>query len=491
LEADLVIVGGGPAATGVLVALARRPGVLGRLVVVERGDTCGPGLPYGEAADPRHTYGRVPVRRRDKGKALREQFVRARDVLESAGTTVVLQTETTAERLSAGAGCWQVDTDRGRIEASRAVLATGHWHVCHLAHIARAVDWRWDVRRLHAMLRDDEDLVVLGTSQSAIDVALALGARRERVRAGGKVILASRRGLLPSVWGPTNLSSSTRRGATHLEALRTREDVRLSDVLAAIQRDVRDLGGDACSEADPEAVLGPPADGAAVLRRDLATAIAARRIRRELPWQAAVWRSMPPALDIFPRLPAEDRLALAPRWSGFLRHLEAIHVAAAAQLLALVDAGLVQVRALGFDPVITEEAGGVRVCGPHAEIRGHRVLDARGPDPRIDRSDDAFLHSVLASGHAVAARIPFAGAPPTRDDVIVRAGRAHLVTGGLWLDLASFRVRDDAGSTDSLYALGALTQGQLPLYLGLWGIRRGAERIAAHLNASCRERGQG
>ncbi len=441
IDAELAIVGGGPAGTHVLAALAARPPVTPyRVVVIERTATLGPGLPYGEAADPKHTLGRVPWRRRDRGAMLRSQAEAALVSLAKDGVEVVVLRDTEARSLARG---WRIETDRGDVLAAAVVLATGHWHVNRLAHLERAVDWRWDVRRL-AAIRDGDEVLVLGTSQSAVDLAVALAPR-------ASITLASRRGLLPSIWGPTRALKA----GPHVEALRTRAHVRLAEIFEAARRD-----GATCDE--PAA-----GDGVGALRRDLEAALHALRDERAIPWQAALWPTVPAVFDLFPRLVAEDRLALAPRWYPCLRYLEAIHVRVARRILELVDTGRLRVVALGKDAALTEDATGVHA----GEARGDRVIDARGPDPSIADSDDAFLKSVLAGGHAVPARVPF-----------LEPGRADLETGGIWVEPATFRVRDDRGESSSLYALGPLTLGQYPVYLGLWALRRAARLIVSQLS---------
>jgi uncharacterized NAD(P)/FAD-binding protein YdhS len=488
LEADLAIVGGGPAGTHVLAALGkRRRAARARIVVIERTDEMGPGLPYGEAADPKHTLGRVPWKRRDRGDALRAQFKSALEALERRGFDVVVQSSTEAQRLLRRDGAWQLETDRGSVVADNAVLATGHWHVHRLAHMERAIDWRWDVRRLHDALRKHEDVLVLGTSQSAVDIAIALAMHAQRTGevAPAKIVLASRRGLLPSVWGPLLSSKSPPGAALQLEQLRARDDVRLHDVFEAIRLDIRKLGAKLCE--DPERPVWParPVDGAAVMRRDLQEAVDAFRDGREIPWQAVLWPTVPAVFDLFPRLVAEDRLLLAPRWYGFLRYLEAIHVDAAKQIIDLVDAGRLRICTLGEDVSLEESARGVKASGSLGEARADRVIDARGPDPRIQNSDDVFVKSVLDSGYAVPARVPFLQPPHDLEpewETVTEAGRTYLVTGGIWVDPKTFHVRNAHGQTSNLFALGPLTLGQFPVYLGLWALRRAAGLIVKQLD---------
>lgn len=471
-EADLVLVGGGPAAVSVLSSLAAhdRVATLGSIAVIERADVLGPGLPYGEAADVMHTYGRIPRVRRDKGRALRAHGLRAIEQLRARGVTVTVHTRTEARALSLAHGCYTVHTDGGSVAAPRVVLGTGPWHTNRLSHLERAVDWRWDARRLHAAVRDDEDVLVLGTGQSAVDVAWSLGARRDGVSRAGSVRLASRRGLLPAVWGNIRASRRLPAAARSLDALRAQESVRLDDVYDAVLADIAAAGGAPCEDPRGDPLPRAPRDGVQALRDDLRDAVDSLARRDEIPWQSVLWPTVPAVFDLHPRLCAEDRLRLAPRWSLWLRYLEAIHVGAAEAMVALADAGRLTVQSLGPEVDVTEDALGVVARGAWGEARAHRVVDARGHDPHIDRSDDAFLRSALAAGLVAPARVPFAD------------GAGHLVTGGLWVSPESFRARRADGSlADGLYALGPLTQGQWPIYLGLWALREAAARITLDL----------
>jgi uncharacterized NAD(P)/FAD-binding protein YdhS len=455
-EVDLVIAGAGAAGTHVLAALAQRKhSRIRRIAVLEAGADPGPGLAYGEAADPLHTLGRVPWRRRDKGNLLRGQLASSIATLRERGVIVELFDRCPARSLDRRGGAWVIESPRATVEAPRCVLATGHWHVHALAGIERAVDWRWDVRRL--AIRDDEDVVVLGASQSAIDVAIALAARRSW---RGRIALASRTGLLPRVWGHLGPSRHSPGGARRLDGLRGGSP-RLADVVAATRADLDAAG------ASWDELLAPRGNGIAVLCDDVSAALASRATKREIPWQSVLWPTVPAVFDVFPQLPAEDRLAIVPHTYTALRHLEAIHVANARRIVKLAAAGRLRAAALGGGIAIREDATGVVAEGSLGEVRGHRIVDARGHDPHIAHSDDAFLRTALAAGHVHSARIAYA----ERD--------GYLETGGIWVDPRTFRVQ----GTDDLFALGPLAMGQLPVYLGLWALRREAAAIASELGA--------
>lgn len=481
---DLIIVGGGASGTAVLQALADRVSVAPpaglRVALLERSETPGPGLPYGEAAHPLHTMGRTRTLRREKGQQLRARLASALAKLNAAGVEVALRTSTEVQEITRGDRSWSVLADGDVLHAPRVVLATGHWHVERLRHLSRAVDWRWDVRRLHAGIADHEDVVVLGMGQSGLDVAVALGEKRRGVAGAGKIHLASRLGLLPGVFGhigPKNLHGVTR----PLEALLERTSLRATDVFAAVRAGAEAVAG----PLPPFCIERRDSAGLELLRRDVAAARDSLEHGTALPWHPVLWHGMELFHELLPRLPAEDRLSLAAEWTQLMRHAEAIHLEAAERILRLSEEGLLDVTALGEDPVPTEDEDAVSVRGALAEVRGHRIVDARGPDPRLGLSDDRLLRSLLEAGELSPARIPFL-APPTRippEGWSIESGPSGhwLVTGGLWVDPATFAALTPRGETRGLYALGPLTLGQFPFYAGLWATRRAAERIIATL----------
>lgn len=498
MEADLLIIGGGASGTAVLQALAALTPARGRtrrhlrVALVERSTTPGPGLPYGDAADPLHTMGRTATLRHQKGAQLRQRFAAAVARLHDQGVLLTVLTGCEASALHHTMGGWAATTNQGELQAPRAVLATGHWHVHRLEGFARAVDWRWDVRRLHAAIADDEEVIVLGMGQSGLDIALTLAERRTTRRAAGRIHLVSRSGLLPGVFG--YIGGTRRNQPTRaLEALLDTPAPRLSDVVEATRAGVT---GSVTStdERTPRAWTAEAlrastagADGVEWLRRDLAAARASLAESKPIPWQPVLWHGLASFHALLPRLCAEDRLTLAANWTALMRHAEAIHAGAAARLLGAIDAGRVLVHATGASSDVGEDSHGVWIRGRDAEVRGHRLVDARGPDPRIGLSDDAVLKRLLDDGTVASGRVRFEGPPAAQRDlpegwsVEANAHGEWLITGGLWVDPATFEVRTPAGTPTGLHALGPLTLGQFPFYAGLWGTRRAAELIVAAL----------
>src|SRR5688572_25699389 len=123
MQPDLVIVGAGAAGTHVLAALAQenRPTVH-HIVVLDATSDLGPGLAYGDAADPRHTLGRVPWRRHDKGNGLRRKLASAVATLRERRVTVELHEQSPARSLHKNGDGWCVETRRGTVAAERCVL---------------------------------------------------------------------------------------------------------------------------------------------------------------------------------------------------------------------------------------------------------------------------------------------------------------------------------------------------------------------------------
>ncbi|MDQ3262439.1 MAG: FAD/NAD(P)-binding protein [Myxococcota bacterium] len=492
-QADLIIIGGGASGTALVRALAasRQAGAPAlRVALVERTASLGPGLPYTETADAFHTMGRTATLRRDKGLQLERRFTAAAARLRETGAVLDLHTTTEATALRRDGDGWEVDVAGGPLKAPRVVIATGHWHVARLAHLRRWVDWRWDVRALHAAISDQEDVVVLGMGQSGLDAALSLAERRRHLPRPGRIQLVSRTGLLPSVFGQVATASAPL-ATRNLESLLRSSNVRLTDIVAAVRADTLAVAGPRARlpDWDLPAVRAhaATADPLRLFREELAAAQASRVAREEIPWHPVLWHGMHFFHPLMARLSAEDRLLLADWWTPVMRHLEAIHVGAASRLLELIDAGRISLTGLGDSLSLGEDSTEVWVRGPRGEARGQRLLDTRGPDPRLALCDDRFLHSVLATGAAAAGRAPFVEGPAPRSvpdgwSVEHRGGADWLITGGLWVDPETFAVRDAERRSHGLYTLGPLTLGQFPFYAGLWATGRAAERIVASLD---------
>lgn len=469
-----------------LAAHVREGGrVPGPVVLFEAGERPGRGLPYGETADPHHTMGRTRTLRRDKGRQLEARLAQAVATLRGAGVALELRTRTPVLDLEPTAEGHRLHTGEGQREAERVVLATGHWHVPRLAHLSSWVDWQWDVRRLRAAIEDGEDVLILGAQQSALDVATSLGLQRAGRPGMGRIHLVSRLGVLPGVFGHVGRKEVA---TLSLEALTRAPQVTLEALLEAVVRDAEAVAGRSLRlrEWTPERLAARTAglDGTRLLRHELSLAARSHRQKRPRPWHPVLWHGLPRFYDLLGRLSAEDRLRLAAHWTPLLRHAEAIHPEQAARVLALLEAGVVELHALGPTIRLGEAAGRVWAEGPRGRVEAARVVDARGPDPRLDRATPIgpvqrlLQRDVIASGRvAFRDRATLPATLPEGWSIERRGDTDWLITGGLWVDPETFAVRDPQGRTRGLWALGPLTVGQFPFYAGLWATREAAGRI--------------
>jgi hypothetical protein len=454
---DVAIVGAGPSGTYLLDRLrrARRARPL-RVAVLDPAEAPGAGLPYdGGRADPVHTFGRTSTPRVERGAQLRAIFARA--IAPSPG---LVPTHVRAEvrDVERAAGGFALRTDRATLLARAVVLACGHWH--RPEDDADPPADRWDAARVRRLAEGATSVAVLGSAQSAIDAALALawdrgafdrapsGDLEWRARTPLRVALRSRRGLLPRVVG-------------HVDRAR----LPLPESVGTLAELAAAMGAEGDVVPLAERLARGPVTAARFAAR-VARARASIAACAPIPGQQRLFDSLSLVHRSFPRLPAEDRLALAPLWTPLMTVVEAINVVTAERLDALLRAGALDVGALGDAPSWRRDGAGWIVGGERFDA----AIDARGMPTAIPR--DHLLGRLVACGLLREGRVAYAD-----------RARGELVVGGVDHDPDTLRVRTERGLEDALFVMGPATIGHVPLYTGLMACRWSAARIADALGA--------
>jgi len=537
-RARIVILGGGPAAVYLLrsfLQLARSGGAgLIHLTVVEKGERFGTGLPYDpHRVLPVHTLAfNQSVLRVDKGEELSRRFLAAVDGLREAGVPVELLERCEAVDVEPAVSSFRVVLRSGRsLEADHVVLATGHWETeTPLDGMPGYLDSPWPARRLMDAVAPASDVALLGSSLTAVDaaksIALAHGRfeRRRgrlvyRVRAEGAVprlTLYSRSGWLPRVagwgasWGEGRPQGPARyERHLHVAALQDRVDdagfVHLADVQRLLVDELRAAGVEIpCVPSAPDEALELlrrllAGDGVVELRRSFERARRSMEEERMISWQALLWEKAGLFNRLYHLLPGEDRLTLRTRESTWMAFQAQLNFKSAEEMLALHDAGVLQMEALGRHYEIRSHAGGrrrIQVLFQGREkarlSRRHDLLvRAIGQAKDLEGARSPLLRSLLRRGLVQPALIAFAdpsGCRCSSDCVIERGGGTFLDAGGVFVNPSTLEAirppgvdRHAEGEGPGLFVVGPLVLGQFLPFYGLNGLQEQAPAVVVAL----------
>ncbi|RMH87931.1 pyridine nucleotide-disulfide oxidoreductase [Lysobacter pythonis] len=403
---DFAIIGGG--ATGVLLALALLPRAAAgqRVALIEPG-TPGQGVAYatGDAAHllnvPAGNMSAFAARPDDftdylttrDGKADAAAFMPRRDYAAYLGQRLAEARAASAAELThlaASATAIQPESGRfhillddgGRLAAGRVALATGnHPRMLPFPAEPARVLAAWDEAAI-ARIGAEDDLAILGSGLSMVDVVLSLDARGHR----GRISVVSRHGLLPLPHPPRRQTLDIDIHA--LEALSLRQ--RLGALRAAAREAARQgIGWQALMDALRHHV------------RPLWRSLDAAGQRRFLRHAARHW-------DV---------------------HRHRIAPVVAARLQARIDDGRLRVWAARIADVATRDDGlalDLRLRGGGRQrLSTAWLVNASGIETRAEGFDDALLGGLLASG--LARPGPHGLGFDTDEDgaLIDAAGRAH------------------------------------------------------------------
>ncbi len=357
---SVAIVGGG--ASGTLLALHLVRAGIGPVRLIERGPNTGRGVAYGTAR-PEHLLN-VPARRMSAFADDPDHFVRwfaERGGDAEAFAPRMLYGNYLAELLTSEPGIQVVqgeaiDADDGgvllrggRIDADVVVLAPGNLKPAIPIDISALGDrwvgdpWAGD---FISGLGEGEDVLLIGTGLTAVDVALTLDARGF----GGRILALSRRGLAPRSHG-------------------AREPM----------------------VAPPETL---PRDCVRLLRR-------VRRRSEEIGWRSAVHELRSVTQGIWKNAPEVER-------RRFLRHLRPwwdVHRHKIAPRIAetigrMEDAGRL---AFAAGRILSAEGDGTVRWRPRGmeEVRSFaaaRIVNCTGPECNLARAGEPLLDALLAKG---------------------------------------------------------------------------------------------
>ncbi|MFE1909463.1 FAD/NAD(P)-binding protein [Streptomyces gardneri] len=295
-------------------------------------------------------------------------------------------------------------------------------------------------------------VVVVGSGLTAVDVVLHLTAAGH----SGEIVMASRRGVLPSVRQRPVERAPRHFTAAHFRAVAARgERLSVADVVALMGAELADAGSSLDSVAAEIATTGTE-DPVARLRRQFGLVDGADPGLRLL--QHAVPDTGP---DVWPLLPEHERTRLLrDHYRTVMSLCCPMPPASAATLLDRADRGLLRI-VRGVERITARPSGGFRLVGDAGVQDADVVVNAVSPaSHRVPRGASALVDALARRGLAV--RHPRGGVHVSRS------------TSGL---LA-------AGETDRrIHVLGDLASGSLFFTFGVPSLVDRAVDIADAVHA--------
>ncbi|OAR23652.1 hypothetical protein A8W25_14075 [Streptomyces sp. ERV7] len=382
------------------------------------------------------------------GDYLEDGVEEALETLRAAGWSIrsVEETATGVERDGAGV---VIRYASGSVRVDQAVLCVGGRaddDAYGLNGTPGYIDDPYPLREALAEVPQDAEIAVIGSGMIATDVLMALRAFGHR----GRVTLASRSGLLPSV---------RRKAARVLPAVLTAErlaalprPVRMADIAALAREEVEAAGGDFAAVA---ADIMDPAPAEERLRRQLDDALS-DDIGTQLLQRAVIEIGQ----DLWLALDEGDREeVLRTLHSRLWSFASPIPQSTAVKLVELCDEKRLRVRA-GIETV---------------ERDGDGFL-VRYEDGAADRAD-LVVNAVTSV---------YRPEPPSAGGMLGLARTSGLLAdhphGGIRVDEVTGRALDTSGQADDhLFVLGELTRGAYYFVSAVAAFTRRADEIAAAL----------
>jgi uncharacterized NAD(P)/FAD-binding protein YdhS len=426
------------------------------------------------------------------GAYLKEKFMQAYQKAQELGLTVDLHSKSEVIDLKEEHNqiCLTVkDLESGSLfqcVADRVLLATGHWFKKMKG--TTYFPSPWPANNLIQKIPDGEKIAVIGTSLSAIEVVLTLTADGHFIRDDSnrpvfvppanprRFVLYSRRGLLPKVRGKMGAYRNTFLTRENLNSLisEKRRHVKLEAIFALLNSELKAAYGHGI---DWQAVVNPTATPAELLQQYVEDARNGDGPDGELIWQTVLHQSFDLVREIYLSLSLEDRKRFDKEYTSvFFTHAATQPAFNAEKMLALMRCGLVDVVRLGKDyQFVKNDAHGTYEFFYHDSAGSpqrdtyHYVVDARGQAKSIQTDPSLLMQNLLKRNVAQIEETQHL--PYEERRAIISAGQQKsdlpvYKTGSIWINPQTHLIirRDSAnkiGQSNTIYAVGAMTRGQI------------------------------
>jgi uncharacterized NAD(P)/FAD-binding protein YdhS len=544
---NVVIVGGGPSAIALMTQFAvlleeeyqtihPLKNTRLKIMVIDKQSLFGKGFPYSDLnALPEHTLGRSRTARLKKGRHLEKRFYKAKNRLQQQAEVELRPYDEVIDlHPLTKSQSWQVELASGeRLLASYVILATGHWDSCsHKAEHEGYFDSPWLVNLIQEQILPNQHVILMGAFQTGLDAAILLALQNGKFvshpnkgfvyhpKTGCeqfRLTLCSRHGFFPRIAGHTQISPNSPfiimeqlqvpteagGGFIALDTLYQLIWEKFSDagIAEQLKMSYPGIGGEnfdhdlliiqqQLSQRDPHTDL----------RQSVQKAQKSIKSKIRTTWLEILWDNTESFYSVFPWISAEDRLRLERVWTTVFGFVEAINLVIAQRILALMDAGVLQIKALGEHPSVTHispqnlvtdaSPDRFRIKGEGVSLTAPYFIDCTGQKLFVEHSTSLLLKNLLNKGVIQSAQIPFQSQnteinySPHKDRKrgVVKQIADHKVycSGGIFVDPNTLSVIPSPELQEAFpkcYAIGPLTIGQFPIYPGLYGTRFGAKKI--------------
>ena len=389
--------------------------------------------------------------------------------------------------------------------ADRVLLATGHWF--EEKERNNYFPSPWPANNLLRGIPEGEKVAVIGTSLSAIEVVLTLTSNGHFTRDDTdklvyvppsnprKFALYSRRGLLPKVRGRMGKYRNTFLTRKKLKRLIAENNgyLELEGVFQLLNSELEAAYG---HKIDWSTIVSPAKPPAVCLQQYLEDAEKGDGPDGELIWQTVLHQSFDMVREIYLRLALEDRERFDKEYTSiFFTHAATQPAINAEKMLALMKSGLVEVFKLGSDYKFArrDQRDGYEFIYKDSDGETRRdayryVVNARGQAKSIQADPSPLIRNLLERGIALNEETQPVQQEKRQSTRPAGDREARLLTyktESLWIDPETHHVMRQASDniptkSKAIYAVGAMTRGQIIDASMAHGIVQSTAKIAGH-----------
>ena len=440
------------------------------------------------------------------GQYLKTRFFQAVALARQMGITVKLHCCTEVFEMQPDSGdfrlsCRNLATGaRSVIKTAQILIATGHWQ--KKSRDPFFFPSPWPAQTLRQRIPMGAKVGIIGTSLSAIETLLTLTSedRFGRSEKGDLLYkppentrtfcLFSRKGLLPKVRGRTGSYRNQFFCPDILEKILA-DKTRTNSwklVFEILNSELHSAYGRPFNWDD---ITNPSGTPEALLAQSIRDAIEGDNPKGDVVWQTVLFQGLGVVKKIYLSLTPTQRKNFEERYaSAFFTHAATQPIINAEKLLALIKAGIAEIKRLGSSYQVLRDTRQGRYAFVYKDQCGQKkmdscsyLVDARGQNKSILTDPSSLTQSMVALGIVLTEESPPAD---TCGDGDGSSKAGHHKTGSVWIcpDTHQVMQRSFDGlirPAKSLYAVGAMVRGQIIDASMAKSIVRSVSKAAAHL----------